>query len=72
MIDFLRDEKFFPPLIIGQVTVALTDSFSTSSTVELKSLFSDLNNLMKLRVKVYAFSIFESFSDINIIQFSNH
>ena len=40
--DFLIDDRFLPPLIIGQVTVALTDSWSNSSIVALKSLFSDL------------------------------
>ena len=39
---FLIEEIFSPPLIIGQVIVALTVSSSNSSIVELKSLFSDL------------------------------
>ena len=33
--DFLIDEIFSPPLIIGQVIVALTVSWSNSSIVEL-------------------------------------
>jgi len=40
--NFLIDETFSPPFIMGQVTVALTVSLSISSIVELKSLFSDL------------------------------
>jgi hypothetical protein len=40
--DFFIDDMFSPPLIIGQVTVALTVSLSVLSIVELKSLFSDL------------------------------
>ena len=40
--DFLIEDIFSPPLIIGHVTVALTLSLSRSSIVELKSLFSDL------------------------------
>ena len=38
--DFLIEEIFSPPLIIGHVTVALTVSLFNSSIVELKSLFS--------------------------------
>ena len=40
--DFFIDEIFSPPLIIGQVIVALIVSSSFSSIVELKSLFWDL------------------------------
>ena len=36
--DFLIEDMFSPPLIIGQVTVAFTVSLSRSSIVELKSL----------------------------------
>ena len=39
--NFFIEEIFSPPLIIGQVTVALTLSWSNWSIVELKSLFSD-------------------------------
>ena len=34
-LDFFRDATFSPPFIMGQVTVAFTDSSSISSTVEL-------------------------------------
>ena len=39
--DFLIEEIFSPPLMIGHVMVAFTVSSSISSIVELKSLFSD-------------------------------
>ena len=39
-LNFLIDEKFLPPCIIGHEIVAFTVSCSSSSIVELKSLFS--------------------------------
>jgi hypothetical protein len=51
---------FSPPLIIGQVIVALTVSWSVSSILELKSLFSDLEKLIEAEGENLAFSIFSS------------
>ena len=45
--DFLIDEMFSPPFMIGQVIVALTVSSSWSLIEELKSLFSDFEILIE-------------------------
>ena len=54
--DFLIEDIFSPPFIIGQVIVALTDSSSFLSIAELKSLFSDFpipkNLLSQILVKL--------------------
>ena len=63
--DFLIEEIFSPPLIIGQVIVALTVSWSVSSIVELKSLFSDLEKFIDAEGESLAFSIFNSLADIS-------
>ena len=63
--DFLTDEIFSPPLIIGQEIVALTVSSSFSSIVELKSLFSDLETLIDADGENRALSMFKSFTEIS-------
>ena len=59
------DEIFSPPLIIGQVMVALTVSSSFSSIVELKSLFSDFETWIEAFGESLALSIFNFFTEIS-------
>ena len=63
--DFLIVEIFSPPLIIGQVMVALIVSSSFSSTVELKSLFSDLETVIEADGEILAFSMLNSLTEIS-------
>ena len=65
--DFLIEEIFSPPLIIGQVIVALTDSSSFSSIVELKSLLSDLETEIEAEGENLDFSILSSTKFRNLI-----
>ena len=56
---------FSPPLMMGQVIVALTVSSSFSSIEELKSLFSDFETSMDAFGESLALSIFNSFIEIS-------
>ena len=59
--DFLIEDIFSPPFIIGQVIVAFTDSSSFLSIVELKSLFSDFETFNEAVGDNLDFSILKFF-----------
>ena len=63
--DFLIEEIFSPPFIIGQVIDASTVSSSFSFIDELKSLFSVLDILIEAEGDNLALSIFASFIAIS-------